>query len=87
MVEKLANKVQCNNPHWIGNNPAWDITLSNGIRHTGVTRIEIGAALRGLYNQGKLHLYDTYIDMVRQCHLDGYNLWHTTCQGAQHANG
>lgn len=87
MAEKPANTVQCNNPHWVGNNPAWDITLSNGIVHVGVTRIEIGAALRALYHQGKVRLYGTYIDVVRQCHIEGYNLWHTTYGGAQNANG
>lgn len=87
MAEQLANGVQCTNPHWIGNNPAWDIKLSNGLVHTDVTRVEMAAALRVLHEQGKLHLYDTYIDVVRQCHIEGYNRWHTACQGAQHAHG
>lgn len=85
MNKESAGEAHCHNPHWIGNNPAWDITLSNGIVHRSVTRIEIGAALRELHDQGKLALYDTYIDVVRQYHIDGYNLWHTNRQEAQQA--
>lgn len=74
MAEKVA---ECSNPHWIGDSPAWDITLSNGVVHKDVTHNEIRLALGELYSRGKLHLYSTYIDVVRQCHIESYNLWHT----------
>jgi len=70
--------VICENPHWVGDEPAWDITLTNGETHKDVTRKEIERALSELVNRGDLHHYSSYIDVVRQCHIDGYNKYHTS---------
>ena len=66
------------NPHWIGNYPAWDITLTNGDVHKDVTQKEIQFAINQLRNQGKLHHYSTYIDVVRKKHINWYNEYHVS---------
>ena len=72
------NQAIVTNPHWIGNSPAWDIILTDGTTHKDITKSEITQAMCMLYDMGKVNLYDTYIDIVRQFHIDGYNRLHTT---------
>jgi len=71
------SEVLCDNPHWVGCIPAWDITLSNGIKHTSVTKIDISKALGELSRNGVISLYSSYIDVVRDCHIKLYDKYHT----------
>ena len=70
--------VRCDNPHWVGDQAAWDITLSDGTVHKDVTRRQIGEALQELYARGELHTHDLYIDVVRHCHILNYNKVYTS---------
>jgi hypothetical protein len=67
------------NPHWVGNEPAWDIVLTNGDTHRNITRKEIWAAIMDLKREGKVFVpaYSEHIDVVRQYHIDFYNTHHT----------
>lgn len=70
-------ELKVENPHWVGDYPAWDLTLTDGQVHKDVTAREIRVALNALYRRGKIGLYDTYIDVVRRCHMNWYNQYHT----------
>ena len=69
--------VMCMNPHWRDKLPAWDIHLTNGEIHKSVTRKEISVVLGKMFRLGKISLYDSYIDVVRSCHIDNYNRFFT----------
>jgi len=65
------------NPHWRGDYPAWDIVLSNGEVHKSVTEVEIRAAIRELERLGLVDIYTSYVDVVRQGHIDLYDKYYT----------
>ena len=68
----------CKNAHWIGNNPAWDIILTNGEIHYNVIDEEIFDTLIKLYNKNKMSYYDLAFDkIVRKNHIELYNQYHT----------
>ena len=71
------DKPKATNPHWVDGKPAWDVVLSNGELHKGVTERDIGKACRELVNSGVMSHYTDYIDVVRQNHIEGYSLYHT----------
>lgn len=73
----LQRLVMCMNPHWRDKLPAWDIRLTNGEIHKSVTQKEISVVLGKMYRLGKIGLYDSYIDVVRGCHIDNYNRFFT----------
>lgn len=71
-------KVGTKNPHWIGDDPAWDVALTNGEIHKDVTRKEICAAIKALKKAApeRVRYHDDYIDVVRNFHFDLYNEYH-----------
>lgn len=72
----MVNEVIANNPHWVGNLPAWDITLTDGQVHKDVTQVEIRQAIRELSNTRSILPATRYIDVVRKVHIDLYNEYH-----------
>ncbi len=66
-------QTQASNPHWIGNLPAWDISLPNGEILKGVTRKELALVLQRKARDGLIPLYDSYItDCVRAHHIQNF---------------
>lgn len=66
------NMVQTNNPHWVGDYPAWDITLPSGEVRKSVTQKDIQIAMQHLLGKGLIRTYDAHVDVVRQYHIDAY---------------
>ena len=65
----------CTNPHWIGDEPAWDINLSNGVTHKSVTKGQICSVLAEMHNKGLISNGERYVDCVRECHIQNYDKW------------
>lgn len=65
-------EVKTNNPHWVGDYPAWDITLPSGAVHKSVTQKDISIAMQHLLGEGLIGTYDAHVDVVRQRHIDAY---------------
>lgn len=67
------------NPHWVGNEPAWDIILTNGDVHLNVTIRDIRKVLQELLYRDKIHNYESYIigGVVRKYHIDYYDRYLT----------
>lgn len=74
----VRGAVLCENPHWIGDEPAWDIALSNGTTHKDVTKRDIQMALSRLYHARKINYYNTIIDVVRERHIKLYDELHSS---------
>jgi len=53
------------NPHWIGNDPAWDIRLLNGVFHRSVTESQIRKTSSR-----------QYMDVVRECDIQDFGKHH-----------
>ena len=67
------SQTQAINPHWIGDLPAWDISLPNGEILKDVTRKEIAPVLQRMARDGLIHLYDSYItDCIRAHHIQNF---------------
>lgn len=71
-------EVKVENPHWHDGFPAWDITLSSGVVHRGVTARQMIPALQALVNRGEVHPYMAHIDVVRRSHIEAYDRYHTS---------
>lgn len=72
------NEGLCTNPHWIGDYPAWDIALSNGILHKCVTERDISKVLVKMHSLGLIRNGEQYVcGVVRKCHITNYNKWFT----------
>lgn len=68
----------CTNPHWIGDDPAWDIILSNGEIHKDVTQRDISRVLVRMHSADLIRNGEQYVcSVVRQCHITNYNKWFT----------
>lgn len=64
-------KVRVFNPDWEGNQPCWDIELSNGNIHKRVTESKIRQATSAVLDYPM-----NYMDIVRQINIDAYNIFH-----------
>ena len=53
------------NPHWIGDEPAWDIRLLNGVFHRSVTVSQI-----------RMTSSRRYMDSVRECDIQDFGRYH-----------
>ena len=53
------------NPHWVGEEPAWDIRLLNGDIHRSVIKSQVLKVSTR-----------SYPDMVRACDIDDYGKHH-----------
>lgn len=70
------------NPRWIGDEHHWDIALSNGAVHIGITRRDISATLQRMLSAGLIATHDSHVDIVRQCHIDLYDKYQTSEVGS-----
>lgn len=71
------SELQISNPHWIHDEPAWDITLTNGEVHKDVTVKDINIVLEKLATRGIISHYERFVYVVHQLHIEYYNLYYT----------
>lgn len=64
-MNKYSRKSVAFNPHWVGNDPAWDIVLPKGQIHRSVTKTDI----KRTFGIG-------YIDVVREKDIQHYGNFH-----------
>lgn len=74
----MPSKPYTSNPRWIGEECVWDINLTNGETHSAVSKKDISVILGKLYRANMCGLYESYIDIVRQCHINLYDKWYTS---------
>jgi hypothetical protein len=78
VVGSELNDGLCTNPHWIGDNPAWDIILSSGEIHRDVTMQDISRVLVRMHNADLIGNGEQYMcSVVRKSHITNYNKWFT----------
>ena len=63
--EEMTTNMRTTNPHWIGDEPAWDIQLTKNILLKDVTERQILYLTRK--HIGESYIYET---VVRQYHID-----------------
>ena len=71
-------EVETQNPHWIGDYPAWDVVLPCGTIDKGVSMWEIKIVHQKMNNAGLLRAYEECIDFVRNNNISNYAKWRET---------